>query len=282
MKKKKTPMVLMLMAVMIVGIGIVYAASCGSGSTSCSLTASTEITGTAPTIEIVSVGTGTATLTANDDTNYDVWFVANDINGVADLNDLSALASVNKTGDSASPISTSCTPTDLNATATNYTCTLVFPFHMGAGIWSVHVQVNDTTNNQATDDTQHITVNSLDALAYSNAISFTSLAAGSNNNEGSAVTFTNQGNSVYTTVEFTAYDSLNGLDSIVAEKYSVETTTAQCPGDLGIDSTAVAITGASLSKGASETEVIFPCVDVPIGTPAGTYDASSNWIFAFS
>jgi hypothetical protein len=282
MKKRTTYLALMSLAIMIVASGIVFATSCGGGSTSCSLTASTEIGNTAPTITIVDVGVSAVTLTAGTTTNFDMWFVASDINGVADLNDATALARVTKAGDSATPISSSCTPSDLNTTAANYSCTLVFPFHAGAGSWDVHVEVNDTTNQQATDDTETVTVNALDALDYSNAISFTGLTAGTNNNEGSAVTFTNKGNGVYTTVEFTAYDAVNGLNTIGAGQYSIETTTAQCPGDTGINATAVAITSSTLPKGASATEVIFPCVNVPNGLPAATYNAESNWVFAFS
>jgi hypothetical protein len=231
----------------------------------------------APTI--ISKTSTAITLTSNATTNFNAWFIANDHDGVATLNDTTSIAYAVKSTVNIS--SSSCTPSDINTTATNYSCTLAFPFYSEAGSWSFTVKAKDTSGSQASS-TGSLTVNQLDSISYSNAAVWTSLSTGSNNNEASPITFKNLGNGVYNTIQWTGYDTQYSSYKIRAGNYSMELTTSSCPGTQAINGTAVTLSSASLNRGASATEIVYPCVNVPNGIQAGTYTSVSNWIFAFS
>jgi hypothetical protein len=223
--------------------------------------------------------TGTSiTLNSNATLNYNAWFIANDHDGVSSLLDSSAKAYAVKNAVNIS--SSSCTPSDINTTATNYSCTLTFPFYSEHGSWNFTVKVNDTETQAKSNGT--LTVNNLDSISYNRGASWLSLFSNSINNEASPITFSNLGNVAYTTLTWKGYETQYLAYKIGAGNYSMELATSSCPGFQGINDTAVTLTGASLNIGETETEMLYSCVNVPNGIGLGTYISTNDWVFEFS
>jgi Concanavalin A-like lectin/glucanases superfamily len=240
----------------------------------CKIPADTQILNTDPTIVQIQQS-AEYTLTAGQTTNHTIWFVVNDVNGVDDLNDSTAYFNIGALS------SESCTASDINTTATNYTCTIEIPFYTSAGNNYYEIGVYDFSSGFASYSSDYVTINQLDAIDYSNNIIFTSLAAGTIDNQGNVINFTNLGNTPYTLVQFTAYDSVYDIYTITAESYNMNYQ--QSPGtDFGVDATPVTISGASLPKGENSILNIYPWANIESGLPPGTYNSVENWIFAFS
>jgi len=102
----------------------------------------------------------------NSDTPINISFIADDEDGVGDLNDTSARIAVNKSG--VSHTSTSCSPSDLNSTATNYTCTINMDYYDEAGTWSVNASVQDMNQSLVYNDTETFNYNLLKAMSITN------------------------------------------------------------------------------------------------------------------
>jgi len=102
----------------------------------------------------------------NSVTPINISFIANDNDGVSDLNDSSAQIYVWK--DSVNHTSTSCSASDLNTTATNYTCTINMDYYDSPGTWNINASVSDNNGSLVYNDTETFTYNSLKAMLIAN------------------------------------------------------------------------------------------------------------------
>ncbi|MBI4154487.1 right-handed parallel beta-helix repeat-containing protein, partial [Candidatus Woesearchaeota archaeon] len=88
----------------------------------------------------------------NSNRSVNFSFVASDPDGVADLNDSTALAIFNKTGEASR--NASCTVgEDINANSVNYTCAVNMWYFDGSGSWNVNVSVSDVSGARAENST---------------------------------------------------------------------------------------------------------------------------------
>lgn len=257
----------------------------------CKVPSDTQIINTDPTITQAQTN-AVYTLTAGMDTNATYWFIANDVNGVDDLDDITAY--FNCAGCTPNGLdSLSCTPTDINATAANYSCLIEFPYYTAKGGMDVDMGIQDVNlgsiSYQGTGSNSNaITINTLDAIEYDAPVSWSgALTSGSGWIEGNMLTFTNKGNNPYSSNYITGYETAYNGYKIYAENYEFTTSTGTCSGenyalhnDTPVNMGPLQLpTEGGLGEGVA---YVFPCVSVPAGLPSGTYNSVANWIFAFN
>jgi len=182
-----------------------------SGTTQENINASASLT-VGPTITSVTPG-GPYDPTENDVTSISISFIANDVDGVADLNDTSAQVSVSK--GATTRTNTSCSVLDLNSTGANYTCGIDMQYYDDAGTWTVNVSVKDNGTELAYNDTETFTYNSLKAMQLLNitlAFGNISIGAGTTSHD---INTKNTGN-VQFDVNMTGANLVNGSYTIPA------------------------------------------------------------------
>jgi len=136
----------------------------------------TPAVNTAPTIVSVSPDTSYDPV-ENANTPINISFIADDVDGVADLNDTSAQIVVSK--DAVSHTSTSCTPANIDTTSTNYTCEITMDYYDDAGTWAVNASVQDNSAESVYNDTETFTYNTLKAIQlFNKPIAFGSISIG--------------------------------------------------------------------------------------------------------
>jgi len=269
--------------------GLALAAT--SGTTNVSAT----VTNTAPTI--VSVASVPAQdPTENSYTTVSISFVAEDQNGVDDLDDSTASVTFSKTGET-SRSSTSCSVTDISSTQANYTCSVDMWYFDGAGTWTINVSVADLSAVTAYDDSTNFTYNTLKAIQVATgSISFGSVSIGQTNIGATddPIVVDNTGNVdiAVNTTSITAYD-LHGTTTtseyIAASQFSANDVDAS-EGEALVNATQVTIVDIvipagnnSLDDGSTGEDWIYVYLEeVPSGISAQTYDTSQlgAWVIA--
>jgi len=207
-------------------------------------------------------------------------FTVSDRNGVGILNDSSSRVVFNK---SATQRLGSCTPNDINTTATIYICNVSMWYFDDPGVWSINVSVRDNSSNVAYNDTTSFTYNTLSAIRLNlTGLSFGSIyirqPTGATNDP---IGINNTGNVDFTNISLRAFDLVGSTYSnyaIYANQFAASTT------DLFIkvlqNNTFIQIPGASLTHGATAVQNIFLWVNVTYDIKAQIYNSSvlGNWM----
>lgn len=189
--------------------------------------------------------------------NVTFTFVANDLDGVANLNDSTARAYVNFSSDPVRTNSSCSHVADLNGTSANYSCTINMWYFDGAGGWSIHANISDVNSATGTNHSPTFTYNQLTAMVMSpSTLTWATLTLTSENQSSNndPVLINNTGNDPIASgsVRVNAID-LGGEvitdEYIYAGNFSVGTTSPGCGSTTLVNGTATGITGASLPRG---------------------------------
>jgi hypothetical protein len=251
-----------------------------SAATSGTFTTSATVTNDPPT---AAVDTGqSATPTAAGSRVIYIMFNASDPNGNSDLNDATASVTLNKSGET-NRSSSSCTvDSNPSTTTTRYNCSVTIYYWDASGTWTINAAVKDSTSSTATA-TATMSMSTLDAISIVRASTSFSGAAGTSDIAASPQQqVNNTGNQDYTTVQLTGFSFASGANTIGVGNVTMNVSNSGGVGQTLVNNSAVTLTGGSISKGNNSYQNIYLWLDIPAGTPAGTYNAQSAWTVATS
>ncbi|MBR9677593.1 hypothetical protein GOV04_05630 [Candidatus Woesearchaeota archaeon] len=235
------------------------------------------ISNSPPAIQAV----GAASDTPNEGTTKAVTILFNvtDDNGFGTVDP--TLATANVTLNGVTRFSSSCSDYAAwtGGTTRGVTCTIDMNYYDESGLWTIDVYaIDDASSNATQDEGNNLTYNTLYAFSLtSNSISFTAAGAGVNNVNASddPQTLNNTGNGDFATINVTADELTNGVDTIGAGNFTINSTDDA----KGIALTAnIIIPSANLSR--NTTQDLYVWVDVPAGISNGSYstNASTQWL----
>jgi hypothetical protein len=202
------------------------------------------------TVQVISA----QTLTESTSISVTFNFTAYDGNGAGYLNDSTAQANFNMTGQTTRS-NTSCSAGANSTNYKNYTCLIKMWYYDGNGAWTVNASIKDINAVYVENASTTMTINQLTAITMSptalnwGALTLASVNTGSSNNP---IVVNNTGNKASSSLNVTAYD-LRGetttTQTIPAANFSVDGVTAGCSGVAMANSTGTNITGANLVRG---------------------------------
>ena len=230
----------------------------------------------------------TITLTSFSITNVNVLFNVTDADGFADLNDSLSWCGLSKTGET-NRTSSSCAAQNQSGNDLIYSCPLAMQFYDSAGVWNITCYAEDISGNNATNDTETATVNSLNYVAQDLLnLNWSGLSPGNNNEEAqSPLIFANGGNQNYSNFNITSQNATSGSYIITNDKFKVDNETNQSSGQTSLNDSGVNWAEGSLPKcnspcSSNRTEVAYFYVDTPIGILGGVYASIANWTISLS
>jgi len=208
-------------------------------------------------------------VTPGSTTTVSFTFTVSDNDGYHNLNNSTATAVFNRTGET-SRSNTSCASTNVDWNTNNYTCSVGMQFYDATGTWSVNVSIRDDDSNFVQNTTTTFTYNSgLHMNMTPDSISFgTTLNAGQTNVSATddPIVVQNIGNYNITQVNITAYD-LVGVTypsyTIGASNFEVSATDTADSGSALSNAIAVTASGVTSVRGASSTDSLYFFLDVP-------------------
>ncbi len=219
-------------------------------------------------------------------------FNVTDADGVENINDSSAAAQFDKTGE-ISRINNSCVwVKDYSPNTAEYRCSIGMWYYDGSGDWSVNVSAVDINGAGARDVSNLFTYNMLTSMVMSpTALGWPALGV-ANTNIGSnndPIIVNNTGNDIGLTINVTARN-LQGetVDSeyIYAENFSVDILSEGCSGTHMKNAVSVKVESAVLEKGdnslnnknaSSGQEELFFCLrELPQTISAQSYSSSGT------
>ena len=280
------------------------------------ITASIVIGNNAPNISDVSIAGQTWAPLEGDVRVIEVSFLANDAEGTANLDDVSANVNVSyQSSEGAGLLSNenkTCDVVNIDSDTNNYTCGVIMQYFWDhSTAWTVDAQINDTNNNFAMNSSNN---NATDADPGTNwtyselvagnlsgtSLAWATVAPGDTNASSTTnLSLENTGNSLSLNIADTMIDlglSAGGATFIPAGNFTafnntntdkvecdfLNQTAAATPGVaplVGINATAVRHLTNTLRRGgaASNFGLINVCISsVPADLAAGTYDTTSG------
>ena len=221
-------------------------------------------------------------------------FQVTDLDGTTDINDSTAYAKFQKTGETTRE--TLCTKTgNINETIANFSCTIDMWYFDGAGDWTINTSISDTTNRYAENSSTSFLLGQTTAMTFSpSSISFSGISSPADTNvlADQSILINNTGNDEISTgnVRVTATNLVGETVSsfaIYAENFTVHTAAACGVGTPMQNATEIGIVGAtltignfSLNDGSTGQEQLFYCLEVMnADLTAQTYSttASGAW-----
>ena len=190
-------------------------------------------------------------------------FLAKDLDGVGNLNDASAIASFNRSGEITR--SNSCSLIgSVDSTTKNYSCTINIWYFDGAGTWTINATITDNNGANTENTTTGFTLNPTTAMQMSPGILTWDPLSVIDRNQTSnndPLLLNNTGNDNNLNVNITAID-LSGetipSEYIFAGNFTVDIETGEicsgaacieCDGKRMVNATTELINGAVLPKG---------------------------------
>jgi len=266
-----------------------------SGTTAPNIT----IINSAPEIHNVS-DIAAVTLTEGLGFNISFNFTASDIDGSGDLDNATAFAQINKTGEttrannpSLGYANSSCLPLAfVQGNNITYGCNLTVYYFDGNGDWSVNVTISDLSGATVTNISTFVTINLLTSMTINpptlnwTSVSLSDLNQGSSNDP---LVINNTGNDINLSIMVTAY-SLQGeittTQNIPAANFKVDGVTEGCSGTAMVNATSTNVTAATLNKGnntiqagdvtSGQEEIFFCLTSLPAGLSAQAYSTQGS------
>jgi len=211
-----------------------------------------------------------------------VQFNATDINGVADLDDSSAVIYINYTGE-VTRSNDSCTAQGNSGNTETYICAVEMQYYDINGAWTINVSIADNSGADDDDVSATFTYGTLTAMELGdNLLNFSSASLGQT---GVAPTqnplqVKNLGNQNLVEINVTGYDLLKGAENISAGAFYVNSSLGATGANLAND-TAVIIPSATSSRdtsGSEDNATLYFYVDMPSsGLTEGNFNASDTW-----
>jgi len=211
-----------------------------------------------------------------------VQFNATDSNGVADLDDSTAVIYINYTGETTRS-NTSCTAQGNTGNTETYICAVNMQYYDINGDWTINVSIADNAGAEDDDVSATFTYGTLTAmelgdtmLNFSSASLGQSAAAPTQN----PLQVKNLGNQNLVEINVTGYGLWKSSENISAEAFYVNSSLGATGASLVNDS-AVIVPSATSDRDTTSTEdnaTLYFYVDMPSsGLTEGTFNASNPW-----
>ncbi len=165
-------------------------------------------------------------------TPIEIYFEANDVDGVSDLNDATASVILNLSGEANR--TASCTRiASMTSTKANYTCTVNMKYYDSSGNWMINASISDNGGRQTTNTTAHAYITSgINIILSQETLTWTGVASGQFNKTANApINISNVGNININNITIKAYDLLGPEFVITASNFSAssQSSTACLP-----------------------------------------------------
>ncbi|MBA3064831.1 hypothetical protein FP803_05315, partial [Candidatus Woesearchaeota archaeon] len=136
-------------------------------ATSGQTTVSISVGNNAPVVDFVST-IAAQSVTESNKASIGFWFTATDVDGVANLNDNSAQARFQKTGETTRQNLSCAWLSDLDTDSANYSCTVDIWYWDGAGAdWTINATIEDINNAKGENSSTTFTLQSTTAMVMS-------------------------------------------------------------------------------------------------------------------
>ena len=249
-----------------------------SAGTSDSTSVNLTVGNSAPTISYVpAISAQDCAISGN--TNISINFTANDLDGLGDLDNVTAKAAL-MGGLDATAVNrnASCTAASWNATAINYTCVVALWYFDPPGDWAINVTVHDSSGVMASDQSNSVTYNPTTAMDLStNNITFGVISGGSTHGSSNApMNILNYGNINLTTITINATDLISSSDIILASAFQMNENDS-AGGTTLVNETDTAMGWANVTAGNGTLEPIYTYVTVPAGKAKEDYASRRGW-----
>lgn len=217
-----------------------------------------------------------------------VAFNVTDADGVANLNDSTALVRISL-GD-IERNSSSCSGAAMNDTHKGYNCSITIAYYDLGGTWSVNASIMDNNTNAAENTTQTLTMNDLTAVTLSlSEMGFGTVTSGDQDQASTdnPLVLNNTGNTNISQVNVTAY-TLEGVTNnsyIIGVGNFTFNVSDSANGVSMINATAVTVPAANVSVHSDSeqfSESLYLYMDVPLGLLAQQYISISEWVLEVS
>jgi hypothetical protein len=212
-------------------------------------------------------------------------FVARSSNGASYINSSTAVCSYKKTGET-TRTSESCTPTVINATDLNLSCSVIMQYYDAPGTWNINCSIYDNGLNYAENTTEIFSYGSLTSMQLNyTGITFGSLLPGVVADTGPYAVI-NTGNNEYSDLTIKAFNLTGLTDSevqIPVTAFKADTTHGGINNAIQlVENTAVSL-GVTIPKGAIPTGIrnVWYYISTPF-VPPQIYKANgtASWVVA--
>ncbi len=241
---------------------------------------------TAPIIESVSA-IPAQSITEAGTTAVEFSFTATDIDGVGNLDDTSAKASFNKTGETTRTNSSCSLVSDVDSDTANYTCKILIYYWDGSGDWTVNASIEDINDEYAENTSTTFTLSQTTAMIMGpTALTWPTILLTSTNqlSNNDPIIINNTANKDITSgnVQVTAIDmqgQTTTTEYLLAGNFTVNTADACDAGTVMVNGTATAVSGATIpagnnSAGQGQEELYFCLEEVSEGISQQTYSTA--------
>jgi len=290
-KKRVTLIPAAVLIILLLVIPVVFAGFSGTWNkitgwlTSGQTTVSISVGNNAPVVGFVST-IAAQSVTESNKAPIGFWFTATDIDGVANLNDNSAQARFQKTGETTRQNLSCAWLSDLDTDSANYSCTIDIWYWDGAGAWTINVTIEDINDAVGENSSTTFTLQETTAMVMSpTALTWPSINLTDTNilSDNHPITINNTANKDIADghVNVTAID-LQGetiaTDYIYAGNFTVNVNDA-CEGTVMANNTAIAVSGATItagnnSAGQGQEELYFCLEEIPPAISSQTYSTA--------
>ena len=234
---------------------------------------------TTPSIitNIVVGNSGAYNPTSGTNTTITVNMSVNETGGYADISNVYC----NLTKGSR-VVNLTCAQISASGTEANYTCrgNMTY-FYLSGNDWEPNCSASDAVGNAGNNvSATNLTYNRLESISVTTSLTWTGITTASTDDgaDDNPIIISNYGNAYFSTVNITAYDLVNGGDSIVASDFSCNDADA-ADGEALSNATAVTMTGGSLLIGKASVENVYVYLE-QITTPVSskTYSSELPWL----
>ena len=216
-------------------------------------------------------------------------FTATDADGAADLNPATAEANFSRTGET-TRVNTSCIELTTSGNDANYSCTIDMYYFDQNGAWSINVTIQDDQGENVINSSTTFTYTVLAGMKINQtSLTWPSVAGGQNDvgSNNDPIQINNTGNQEPNDINVTGFNLIGETtpaDLILVGNITVENASEGCTGTVMQNATSLNITSSILFRGnhsvnynnaTSGQELIYFCVDVPLGISQQSYSSSA-------
>lgn len=209
-------------------------------------------------------------------------FNATDSNGVADIP--AANANVSITQGAVTLNASSCDATALSSTKNEYTCNITINYYHLPGTWDINASIFDGASASDYDaTTADLTMGTTYGIDLDvGTLTFSGDPGDSDVNASNAPqVVNNKGNAAFSYLELKAYDLVDGSNNVGAGNFTAGASSNPASGIVLVNNTDVNLTTAT-SVAVEGSRNLWVYLDIPAGTPDGSYTASSLWVVTAS
>ena len=174
-------MILVILAINFNVMDILKKTITGQASTTQTVSLNISVSSGNPFVYFITPVSAVTLTDAPNPTYLTINFSANDSDGAANLNNVTAAVNLTKATE-ALRMNSSCAVKDFSGNYANYSCNVTLWWFDGDGDWTIYANISDLNSNIAVNNTKTVTLNTLTGFVMSpSALTFGSLTPGTYN-----------------------------------------------------------------------------------------------------